>query len=241
MKLRVQNTLAILIKLQQFNETIVGILSRIIIQNLITFKVDLKTILSGVTLSPAFYIPQNIILYSQNTGDNDSEDFLRLACQFQSFKAWVLMSHISNFNTICQAHLKTSKKQNDFLVFSKHQIENNNLVEARKCLTLGLKTNSPIILRVLSRLTIDQNPVLALGYARKAMSLGDSESRKIVATILDSDRVPNNDRCGLVSNLRLTAMGDLIALIDPCFAYNLGMNDLIKDCNFSRFLAGTQN
>ena len=241
MKLRIENTIVFLHHLQKFNDTIVGILSRIIIYHLLPYHVDFKVILRDITLSPSFYIPENIIQYSKNLSEKDSEDFLSLACQFHSFEAWVLMSQNLHFYQICLSHLETTKRETDFLVFSKHQIKNNNLVEARKCLTLGLKTNSPIILRVLSRLTMDQNPVQALGYARKAVSLGDSESRLIVANILDSDRVPNDDRYGLVSNQRLTAMGDLIALLDPCFAYNLGINDLIKDCNFSRFLAGTQN
>ena len=200
--------------------------------------ISIAEFLSKLKLSPSFYIPHNILKYSTLVSPAIALELTALASQFHSYEAWVLSSQSPYFANLCYLQIERTAQLNDILKFSRFHIKIKNHETAIEILNKGLKFNSPLISRLLARLHLHSSPAQALEYARKAVCLGDAESRVIVAQLLDHPNLPKELRVGQISTKRASILSQLIAEIDPVFATNAQSNARVRDSKFITFITG---
>ena len=82
---------------------------------------------------------------------------------------------------------------------------------------------------------MDRDLEKALHYATVAEELGDSEAASIRAEILD--RSPNN-RSGHITATRARLVSQLLAKLDPSFAYHAGVSEKVKGSGFIQYISG---
>ena len=89
--------------------------------------------------------------------------------------------------------------------------------------------------RVLSRLTVATDPDSSLSYATTALKLGDAGATGIQAHLLDYCNLTTAD---LMGRERLSTISNLIAKLDPVYAYNSTILKSVKETGFVNQLIG---
>ena len=69
-------------------------------------------------LSPSFYQPENLLKFSMFNHE-DSQDFISLAGQFNSYEAWLKLPHLENR---CVTFLESSSDKRLFLLYARSRI-----------------------------------------------------------------------------------------------------------------------
>ena len=91
--------------------------------------------------------------------------------------------------------------------------------------------------RLLARLYLDTNPAKSLAYANHASTLGDIPATSVHADILDAGKAPDSAQ---VTATRLRKISQLLAKLDPIFAFNVGRTERIKKSGFITFITGIE-
>ena len=82
---------------------------------------------------------------------------------------------------------------------------------------------------------MEDDPETALHYATVAEELGDCEAASIRAEILDRSLSTGS---GHMTTARARLVSQLLAKLDPSFAYHAGVSEKIKGSGFIQFISG---
>ena len=216
------SAISLFVCLQLENNTLNGVLTGILLDYFCTCGISVPE----VWLSSSFYLPGNILKYSKICSSFDKESFISLASSFNCLDAWILQSSNSYYINICVSHCINTPFQL------------RNIQVATKILEYGKRFDSPVIYRLLSRMCYQSSPSLALVYSRKAIELGDIESKDILASLVDNPIIPKSINCGQISNNRLNLICHMLSRLDPVFVRSLQSSSQIQHLKFSTFISG---
>ena len=93
-------------------------------------------------------------------------------------------------------------------------------------------------LRLLARLSCETNPREALNHATTAVSLGDIAAPAIQSYILDHSTLGPSS---IMGKDRLSTISQLIAKLDPVFAFNASSTQHTRETGLVNTLAGIDN
>ena len=226
---------SLFISLQKENSTISGVLSGVLLDFFCTCKIKFP---AGVDFSSSFYIPGNILKYSKLCASADKSSYIDVASSFNCFDAWVLKCSTRSYVDICVSHCATTPFIDEILQFVKIQLQDKNIKLATEVLENGGRFNSPVIYRLLSRMYLLSSPSLSLIYSKKAIELGDIESKKILASLVDNPCIPQSIICGQISNNRLLIISHLLSRLDPLFVKKVQNFPEVQCLKFGTFIAG---
>ena len=111
-------------------------------------KVDsgVWSVFEGLTLSPSFYLPCNVLRVSQGL-ESECVEFRTLAAQFDSLEAWLL---IPSFKTKVLEYFLTERPLlQDYLTYCKSLLQQNDVGSAVLLLEKTIKFKWPDTLRCL--------------------------------------------------------------------------------------------
>ena len=231
------SAISLLASLQLDNNTLNGVLSGVLLDY---FNLCSISIPKDLEFSSSFYLPGNILKYSKLCISSDKDLFICLASSFNCYDAWILRSS-PHFIDICISHCIITPFIDELLRLVKHLLQNKDTKAATKLLEHGRRFDSPVIYRLLSRMYLQSSPSLALVHSRKAIELGDIESKDILASLVDDPTIPKSVHCGQISNNRLQLICHMLFRLDPVFVKKVQESTHVQHLKFTTFISGNLN
>ena len=237
----IKDSICLLSELQTPDIIFNGFLTCTLLSYLCICKVPLSTILSSIKLCPSFNVPCNVLLLSRLSDQTEKILYLELAASFYCFEAWNILSESLHFSALCLDYCSTTENLNDILAFVKIQVTHKKHGVAKQALSSGLRFESPIVYRLLSRMHYSSSPAQALEYSRMAVELGDIQAQSILSALLDAPDLQKEVCGGQVSSYRVQLISSLIVKLDYSFFSYTQHSPGAQQQGFISFIAGSHS
>ena len=120
-----------------------GTLSGLLLSSLQTSGVRTLPSLCDIKLSPSFYQPHTVYIYSTHTPAS-SMDFIKLSSQFNHLQSWVLLPE---YSILCKQYFDSARSESDSLLYTKSLLQSGDKHVAISHLKKLLPTKSPEVHR----------------------------------------------------------------------------------------------
>ena len=111
--------------------TLLGVISGLLLDNMIANGADAEKLVKNIRFGPMFYIPDNLMKLQD-------QQFVQLAGQFCCLNAFVSLGG-DEYDSKCLSLIEGSCRKSDYFIIAKYLLSRKHLIEATKVLQSAAK------------------------------------------------------------------------------------------------------